>query len=173
VIYVGSFSRILFAGARLGYLVAPRDLIRALLAARTYMDGHPTLITQTALAAFFEEGHFSSHLRRMRSLYRGRRDCMLQALAREVPDAPVISAVESGTHLIVAPRWDGPADGADVAMAARLAEAGLTCPALSRYFRDPPGRGGLILGFAGHGEDRIRSGVARLAEIIASPGKVV
>ncbi len=168
VIYVGSFSRILFAGARLGYLVAPRDLIPVLLAARRYMDGHPTLVTQAALAAFFEEGHFSSHLRRMRSLYRGRRDCMLEALARELPDAAVISAVESGTHLIVAPPWDGAADGADVALSARLAEGGLTCPPLSRYFRVPPGRAGLILGFAGHGEERIRSAMARLAEIISA-----
>ncbi len=172
VLYVGTFSRILFPAVRLGYLVAPPDLMPALLAVRTYMDGHTTLITQAALAAFFEDGHFSSHLRRMRSLYRERRDCLLETLARECPTAPVVSTAESGTHLIIAPPSTGQGAGEDVAMAARLTEAGLTCPPLSRYFRDPPGQAGLILGFARFGESEIRSGVALLAEKMGAPRKV-
>ncbi len=181
VIYVGTFSRILFPAARLGYVVAPPDLMPALVAVRTYMDGHTTLITQAALAAFFDDGHFSSHLRRMRSLYRARRDCLLEALARECPSASVISAAESGTHLVIAPPWagtdygqdTGKDHGQDVDMSATLEDAGLTCPPLSRYFRESPGRAGLILGFARFGEDDIRSGIRRLAEKMGAVPKVV
>jgi len=173
VIYVGTFSRILFPAARLGYLVAPPDLMPALLAVRSYMDGHTTLITQAALAVFFEDGYFSSHLRRMRSLYRERRDCMLGALARECPRASIISPAHSGTHLVIAPPWGGKGHGQDVAMAALLAEAGLSCPPLSRYFHELAGQAGLILGFARFGEDEIRSGIALLAEKLGARQKVV
>lgn len=164
VLYVGTFSRILFPAIRLGYLVAPPDLMPALLAARTYMDGHTTLITQAVLAAFFEEGHFSSHLRRMRSLYRDRRDCLVGTLARECESARLVSTAESGTHLIIAPPWPGESSPPDVALAARLAEDGLICPPLSRYFRRRPGQAGLMLGFARFAEAEIRSGVTLLAE---------
>ncbi len=169
VIYVGTFSRILFPAVRLGYVVAPPDLMPALLAVRTYMDGHTTLITQAALAAFFEDGQFSSHLRRMRSLYRARRDCLLETLARLCPAARVTATVESGTHLVIAPPEAANGDGQDVAMAARLADAGLTCPPLSRYFRNPPGQAGLILGFARFDEKEIHSGIALLAEKCGQP----
>lgn len=166
VIYVGTFSRILFPAIRLGYVVAPPDLMPALLAARTYMDGHTTLITQAALAAFFEEGIFSSHVRRMRSLYRQRRDCLLTCLAEECGSVRVrvVSTADSGTHLVVAPPWNASDGPPDVAMATRLAGHGLICPPVSRYYRAPPAQAGLMLGFARFGEAETRAGVALLAD---------
>lgn len=68
VIYVGTFSKVLFPALRLGYLVAPPALIPGLLAARRLIDVHPPLLEQVALADFLAEGHFVRHLRRTRAV---------------------------------------------------------------------------------------------------------
>ena len=108
----------------------------------------------------------------MRSLYRSRRDCLLEALTRDYPEASVISAAESGTHLVIAPPRAGKGHGRDVDMSTTLEDAGLTCPPLSRYFREPSGQAGLILGFARFGEDTIHSGTRLLAEEMGAITKI-
>jgi GntR family transcriptional regulator/MocR family aminotransferase len=66
VLYVGAFSKVLFPALRLGYLVAPTSLIASLLQTRRFLDLHPPILEQVALADFLREGHYASHLRRTR-----------------------------------------------------------------------------------------------------------
>src|SRR2546421_4631283 len=84
VIYVGTFSKVLFPSLRLGYLVAPSALLEGLVAARDFIDMHPPLLEQMALADFIAAGHFARHLRKMRVQYRERRDALVDALTREL-----------------------------------------------------------------------------------------
>ncbi len=79
VLYVGTFSKVLFPSLRLGYLVAPADLIEPLLAVRRCIDGYLPMLEQMALCDFLTEGHYARHLRQMLSLYRLRRDLELAA----------------------------------------------------------------------------------------------
>ncbi|HEU4384056.1 MAG TPA: PLP-dependent aminotransferase family protein, partial [Anaeromyxobacteraceae bacterium] len=84
VIYVGTFSKVLFPALRIGYLVVPPDLVPAFVRAREAMDIFPAPVQQAALAEFVAEGHFARHLRRMRVLYRARRAALVEALRREL-----------------------------------------------------------------------------------------
>jgi len=92
VIYVGTLNKALFPGLRLGYAVVPRSLLRPFVAARYLMDRQPSSLCQAVAAAFMEEGHFASHIRRMRELYRKQRDALVAALRRRL-----------GNHLTVDP----------------------------------------------------------------------
>ncbi|SRR6266851_6959096 len=69
VIYIGTFSKVLFPALRLGYLVVPSELGEVFIAARRFVDRHVSALEQVALADFMLEGHFTRHLRRMRTLY--------------------------------------------------------------------------------------------------------
>ncbi len=73
VIYIGTFSKVLFASLRLGYMVIPPDLVERFVAVRHVMDIFPPYLFQDVIADFMREGHFARHIRRMRLLYSGRR----------------------------------------------------------------------------------------------------
>ncbi len=75
VIYVGTFSKVLFPSLRLGYLVVAPDLVESFTAARELADRHSPLIEQAVLARFMSEGHFARHVRRMRKLYGDAKRC--------------------------------------------------------------------------------------------------
>src|SRR4029453_16283480 len=79
VIYVGTFSKVLFPALRLGYVVVPRDLIEAFLATRLFLDMHPPGVEQRVVAEFMATGHFARHIRRMRTLYAARQAALVEA----------------------------------------------------------------------------------------------
>ncbi|MGH9337319.1 MAG: PLP-dependent aminotransferase family protein, partial [Vicinamibacteria bacterium] len=99
VIYIGTFSKVLFPALRLGYIVIPADLVRSFIAVREAMDIFPPTLYQAVLTDFIDEGHFSRHLRRMRQLYRERRQALFEALTKEVGGALHIVGDEAGLHL--------------------------------------------------------------------------
>jgi GntR family transcriptional regulator/MocR family aminotransferase len=159
VLYLGTFSKVLFPALRLGYVVAPPDLAGPLLAARRFIDGHPPILEQMALADFMTEGHYVRHLRRMLRLYGRRRDLLRRELRARLGDLLEVSAPAAGMHLV---GWL-PA-GVDDERAAGLAvAAGVFVVPVSRFGVEPPARGGLVFGFAGVDEAGIRRGVERLA----------
>ncbi len=101
VIYLGTFSKVLFPALRLGYVILPEDLVSAFTAAREEADICASTLTQAALTDFIREGHFARHLRRMRTLYAERRLALLAAIADRLgPDYDLLHA-EAGMHLVL------------------------------------------------------------------------
>jgi GntR family transcriptional regulator/MocR family aminotransferase len=168
VLYVGSFSKVLFPSLRLGYLVVPRPLVTAFAAARGALDDHPSAIAQPALAAFIEDGHFAAHVRRMRTRYQARQTCLLTAAQRHLTGLLEFQPDESGMHLVarltpaLARRLD------DRQATARAAAAGITVSPLSSYFQGPATRQGLLIGYAAVPEREIEAGVKALAGALRS-----
>jgi GntR family transcriptional regulator/MocR family aminotransferase len=130
------------------------------------------MVAQPALAAFFEDGHFAAHVRRMRLRYGARRDCLLEAAKRHLGGLLELTPDAAGLHLVarLAPELAARMD--DAQAAARAAAAGLATPALSSYYlnrdpdADPPPRQGLLLGYAAVTEPEIEAGIAALARAL-------
>jgi GntR family transcriptional regulator / MocR family aminotransferase len=160
VIYAGTASKTLAPGLRLGWLALPDHLTAAVAAAKTAADrGAPTL-DQLAFADFITHGEFDRHLRRMRPVYRGRRDVLLAALRERLPDFTPTGAA-AGLHLVA---WLPPhLDEATVVAAA--GRHGVHIAAVGPY-RMAPGRAGLILGYSALGERAIAEGVRLLADAV-------
>jgi GntR family transcriptional regulator/MocR family aminotransferase len=161
VIYVGTFSKALFPSLRLGYLVAPPDLVDAFVTARALADGHSPLLTQAVLTDFFTEGHFARHVRRMRAVYAERQDALLRAARRELREELEVAPSATGLHLV---GWL-PRGVDDRAASAAAAGCGVETPPLSAYRVRPSRRGGLLLGYGGVSPRQIRDGVRALAGI--------
>ncbi|WP_418131601.1 PLP-dependent aminotransferase family protein [Variovorax sp. 375MFSha3.1] len=144
VLYAGSFSKVLFPGLALGYLVVPESLCpRFEESARTWSNGSPQS-TQAVVADFMREGHFPRHLKKMRLLYARRRAMLVAALQKAFGDAVHLDLRSGGMHLIA--RFDGREED-DVALARRAQQAGLNCQPLSARGVSGPGAQGLLMGF--------------------------
>lgn len=143
VIYIGTFSKVLFPSLRVGYIVIPPDLVDAFAAVRLAMDIFPPYLHQEALADFIVEGHFARHIRKMRTLYRERRDVLLHCLESTLHPALEISGSETGMHFaaFLPEGYD------DQQIAVRAAEAGLWLWPLSPSYANAPARHGFILGY--------------------------
>lgn len=161
VIYIGTFSKVLFPSLRIGYLVLPRDLVRAFLAVRYASDICPSYLVQEALADFLEGGHFARHIQRMRRLYGRRRAALARELGAALPGWRIEGA-ESGLHLVVAP----PRAVDDIGLSAAAAAQGLWLWPLSPAYARAPRRTGFILGFGSATEAELARAVGRLAALL-------
>ncbi|NOT08791.1 MAG: PLP-dependent aminotransferase family protein [Gemmatimonadales bacterium] len=161
VIYCGTFSKVTFPAVRLGYLVVPDALIDAFAAARIASDYTSPHLTQAVMADFITEGHFERHIRRMRSIYRGRQEVLVTAAERQLAGLLEVKRAESGMNLI---GWlpAGSNEG-DVVRAAK--ERSVDVLPLSRFGGSLP-RAGLLLGYAGVRDREIEEGVTRLAQAL-------
>ena len=156
VIYVGTFSNVMFRGLRIGYLIVPTELVAPFTTAKWMADRHTTLLEQAALADFLLEGHLERHIRRMRRLYGRRRDALLESLARAFGERAVVRGDAAGLHLTVRfPR------GARIG--ARAERAGVHLAGTGLYYMATPMPDEFIVGFAAIGERTIREAVKRLA----------
>jgi GntR family transcriptional regulator/MocR family aminotransferase len=162
VLYVGTFSKVLFPSLRIGYVVIPADLVDRFAAVRDATDICPPTFLQAVLADFIRQGHFGRHLRRTRALYRERRDALADTLQRELGDALTVLGDEAGMHLVAT----SDRVRSDFEASVRAARKGLWAMPLSSCYLGPPARQGFVLGFAGAGEEAIRGGVRRLAAAI-------
>jgi GntR family transcriptional regulator/MocR family aminotransferase len=160
VFYVGTFSKSLFPGLRMGFIVAPGWARPALAAARQCSDWHSSAPAQQALAAFIAEGHLARHVRRMRRLYGERRETMVQALQREAGDRVTVVGSPAGLHLALA--LHGRLDAHEVA--AHAAAAGVGVEPLANYAQRPPGLNGLVLGYGLAEPREITAGIRLLAQ---------
>ncbi len=163
VIYVGSFGKTLFPGLRIGYMVVPDRLAApfARSSAELYREGQ--LFQQQVLAQFMEEGHFTSHIRRMRGLYSQRRDVLLSLIEARYGSRLTIHGGDAGLHLVLA-LPDGVDDRrvCDAALA-----AGVIVRPLSTYFADAAlARPGLLLGYASVPDHEIVTAFANLSTVI-------
>ena len=158
VLYVGTFSKVLFPALRLGYIVIPADLVERFAAVRDATDIFPPTFAQAVLADFIREGHFARHLRRTRAQYHERRIALVDAIREQLGDRLTVLGDEAGMHL-VASLSKGPGDR-DVAE--RAARQGLWVMPLSSCYVGKASRRGFVLGFGGTSVPEIVSGVGRL-----------
>jgi GntR family transcriptional regulator/MocR family aminotransferase len=160
VVYLGTFSKVLFPALRLGYLVLPRALNAPFVQAKDLVDrGAPTL-TQAAVADFLAEGHFERHLRHLRHLYGEKRRALTQALDANLGGRVRYSPVAAGLHVMLFAE-----PGLDEARLVREATArGVRVYAGAPYHLEQPAPPSILLGFSGLDEAEIVEGVRRLAE---------
>ena len=163
VIYLGTFSKVMFPGVRLGYMVVPDHLLDAFLKVRTLIDAHPSSIAQAALADFIEEGHLASHIRRMRPLYAERQAALIEGL-QPVADRLTLRPVDAGMHVVGRFREEGD----DRVIASNARRLGVQAPALSTYYRGKPEISGLVLGYAGVSAETIQRSAGRLIQAISA-----
>ncbi len=162
VIYLGTFSKSLFPGVRLAYLVLPQELVDTVLAVRHWSDGHAPAANQEVLARFLEEGHFERHLRRMLVLYRERHAALLAAAAKHWQGLLQVVPGSGGMHTI---GWlSAAANDRQVAIAAAAVDIDvLPISAFRLSRRLPPG---LTLGFAPFRAREINAAATRLAQVL-------
>ena len=161
VIYIGTFSKVLFPSLRIGYLVVPSDLTSAFCRVRQASDVSHSTLEQAVLAEFIREGHLAGHIRRMRMLYM-ERNHMLVAAIEEQLGASVKIVAQAGMHLICLL----PAGIDDTIVWQEAVKAGIASWPLSICYQRKPDQGGLILGYGGVDRKQIKEGVEKLAAVI-------
>jgi GntR family transcriptional regulator/MocR family aminotransferase len=162
VVHAGSASKILAPGLRLGWLVTPPHLTETIVALKQAADMGSAAIDQLAFADVLERGELDRHLRRMRPIYRRRRDALLAALAEHLSGAEPVGA-SAGLHVLA---WLPPdVDEASILEAAAAAGIGLAGVTSRRV---APGRAGLIFGYGAIVESAIEPGIRRLADVVAA-----
>lgn len=143
VLYAGSFSKVLFPGMRLAYLVVPEAQVPRFDQISRLLSGGAPAYTQALLTAFISEGHFGRHIQRMRRLYSERREATAAGLSAALGSRLRINSQPGGMHLVA--RMDGKLR--DQPLAARMLEQGLYAHPLSRWSSLPDPQSGLLLGF--------------------------
>jgi GntR family transcriptional regulator/MocR family aminotransferase len=166
VIYIGTFSKVLFPSLRVGYLIVPKDLVRAFSRARENSDLFSSTLYQAVLTDFIREGHLGRHIRRMRMLYANRRDALAEEIRKQIGTTIEIVAAKAGMHLIIRL----PAKVDDVKVSQRAAREGVAVMPLSICYQEKPRRGGLILGYGGTDLQQIREGTRKLASVLRPIG---
>jgi len=162
VFYVGTFSKSLFPGLRLGFIVAPAWARSALVSAKQVADWHSALLAQDTLAWFIAEGHLAKHVRRMRNVYGRRRAALLEALATQGRGRLEVIPSASGLH--VAARLLIPMRAQ--ALAARADGAGIRVHSVDRFAISKPAPNAIALGFGMIPVGRIGVAIARLCELL-------
>jgi GntR family transcriptional regulator/MocR family aminotransferase len=162
VLYAGSFSKVLFPGLRLGYLVVPPDLVDRFSAMKSVVGQHAPLLDQAVLHEFMVEGHFGRHVRRMREIYAARRCALREAVERHLKGLVEVGGIEAGLQTAA---WL--AEGIDEeGVVAAAAERQVEVVPLSRYARRPLPRAGLQLGFAAVDEEELERGAMELGRAL-------
>ncbi len=162
VIYVGTFSKMMFPALRLGYMVVPQSVARVLARAKWLADRHASMLEQYALADFINEGHLERHLRRMRTLYDRRRQALVRALTLHFGERVEIMGESAGMHLTA--RLETKLSDEEIMRRAEQAGVGLV--SARPYFLKSRWKNEFIFGYASLSERRIQEGVRRLAQAL-------
>ena len=162
VIYAGTMSKILFPSLRIGFLLAPEQLIDPLIRIRAVIDQHSSPIDQATLARFISEGYFLSHIRRMRKLYSERRDFFIEQFNHSLGQHFHLQIPEAGLHFVA---WLRRKRDLPLVVAA-CREIGIRPSPLSSCFIGPEVKPALTFGFAAWSKAQIREGLAKLASAL-------
>jgi GntR family transcriptional regulator/MocR family aminotransferase len=161
VIYVGTFSKILFPALRLGYLVLPEALVEPVVAAKATGDTGTAILEQLVLADFISTGHFDRHLRRTNASNAARRNALVTAVHKEFRERAEVCGANAGLHLLV---WlKGSRGGMIADVHGKAEKAGVGLYGVEAFYLKPPKRTGIVLGYAPLPESEIREGIRCLA----------
>src|SRR5438270_2179931 len=164
VIYTGTMSKILYPSLRLGYILAPEQLVDPMIKIRAVMDQHSPAIDQATLARFLTEGYFLSHIKRMRKLYSDRREFFIEQFNNLLSNYFILEIPEAGLHFVAWLRRK-----ADLPVITRVcAEIGIRPSPLSSCFIKPELNPALTFGFAAWSRAQIREGLSKLAAALNS-----
>lgn len=164
VLYCGTFSKTMFPGLRIGFVVAPPGLAKPLAAMRAQSSAAGRAAEQLALAGFLRSGEFMAHLRRMRRLYRQRRDALAAALARHLGRIAEVHGASAGMHLSLRLPDERLSD---VDIASRAREEGIIVNPLSTHAVEGGSPwNGLMLGYAQVPAEQMDALVRRLAAVV-------
>jgi GntR family transcriptional regulator/MocR family aminotransferase len=164
VIYVGTFSKVLFPALRLGYLVLPETLVERFIAAKALADTGSPGLEQRALADFITQGHFDRHLRRTRARNRARRGALIAAITEHLGRRVEPSGTDAGLHVLL---WLRGIPARDTeALIGRAAALGVGVYSPAPFYLGALPCAGLLLGHASLGEEAIREGIRRLAQAL-------
>jgi len=155
VIYLGTFSKVMFPGLRIGYVIPPPQLAAVFARAKWLTDRQTPVLEQAALADFLREGHLDRHTRRMRRLYGRRREALVAALAKQFAGRAEVLGDEAGMHVLV--RFEDPdIERRAIANRVQLASS-------SGYYLGVAPPNEFVFGFSSLSETAIREGIRRLA----------
>jgi GntR family transcriptional regulator/MocR family aminotransferase len=163
VIYIGTFSKVLFPSLRIGYVVIPADLVDQFRSIRNIMDFAPPDFFQHVIADFMDEGHFARHLRRMRVLYCEQRTALVESILKQLGSMVQVLGSEAGMHLSVALN----PGVSDLEIAERAARENLWLWPLSPYYASKAPLSGFVLGFGGTRLEEISPAVNTLRKLLA------
>src|SRR6266545_635167 len=159
VIYAGTMSKILYPSLRLGYLLAPEQLVEPMIKIRAVMDQHSCAIDQATLARFLTEGFFLSHIKRMRTLYADRREFFIEEFNQLLGERFILQPPDAGLHFVAWLRGKN-----DLRLIMRVcAEIGLRPMALSSFCMKAELDPALTFGFAAWSRAQIREALRKLA----------
>ena len=161
VIYIGTFSKVVFPSLRLGYLVLPPDLVDRFLLVRRTMDLCPPTFYQEVLADFIVEGHFARHIRRMRMLYGEFRKVLVDHINQQLKERVEVLGDEAGMHLTIALKNGR----SDLEISERAARLNLSLWPLSSSYWGAP-RNGFILGYGGTTLEEIPNAVRKIRTLL-------
>jgi GntR family transcriptional regulator/MocR family aminotransferase len=165
VIYIGTFSKVLFPGLRLGYLVLPSlDLVNSFTAEKSIIDRQSPILEQLVTAKFMEEGYFTTHIRKMRMLYKERQEFLINEINKEIGNLITIRPSASGMHVIAwLPEYLDDKEVSKILRNNKLVVYPLS-KCILKYKRKPA----LILGYTAFNKDEIKRGINILRDIIKS-----
>ncbi|MBD1910809.1 MULTISPECIES: PLP-dependent aminotransferase family protein [unclassified Leptolyngbya] len=162
VIYIGTFSKVLFPSLRIGYLVLPPELAPLMAHAKWLSDRQLSTLDQRVLADFINEGHLESHIRRMRSHYNSRRQTLVHALKQHFGDRVTILGEKAGIHLMV--HFSLPLTETDIIQ--KAAQAGVGLMPARVHCLQVESHCNFILGYSELDEATIERGIHLLAQTL-------
>ncbi len=161
VIYVGTFSKLMFPALRLGYIVLPESLIAPIVATKAIADTGTGTLQQLTMADFISEGHFERHMHRSRARNKLLRAALLEAIDEHFGDRAEVCGANAGLHVLV---WLRGRDGGVIdAVGDKARRVGVGLYSVRPYYLRPPRRTGVLLGYGPLTEREIRQGIKRLA----------
>jgi GntR family transcriptional regulator/MocR family aminotransferase len=164
VIYAGTMSKILYPSLRLGYILAPEQLVEPMIKIRAVMDQHSPAIDQATLARFLTEGFFISHIKRMRKLYSDRREFFIEQFNKLLGKYFILEIPEAGLHFVA---WVRQKEHLPL-ITCVCTDIGIRPSPLSSCFMKVEPKPALTFGFAAWSRAQIREGLSKFVAALNS-----